>query len=68
MKDVNAVLLDISEVMSDAVYFVHMRDLVERWAVQALDGNRPAHDMISTIDTFHRLCLAVKNSLDSKNV
>lgn len=68
MKDANTVLLEISEIMSDAAYFVHMRNLVEEWVEQAQDGSRPARDMISTIDTFHRLCIAVRNSLNNKNI
>ena len=60
MSDICKTLVEISEVMSDAYYFVSMRDLVEQWAELATNGSKPAQDMLSVINTFHRLCVAVK--------
>jgi hypothetical protein len=53
---------EISEVMSDAFYFVRLRDWVETWQKQADAGDAPSQEMMKVIDTFHRLCQVVKNS------
>ena len=60
VSEVSRKLGTISEVMADGYHFVNMRELVEQWHEQADAGDKMAKDMMKVIDTFHRLCVAVK--------
>jgi hypothetical protein len=64
-SEVSRKLGEISKVMADGYYFVHMREMVEEWQDQADNGNKTAQDMMNVIDTFHRLCLAVEGNKSS---
>lgn len=52
----------ISEVMADGYYFVNIRMHAEEWERQAAAGNKDAQQMMEVIDTFHRLCSAIKKT------
>lgn len=59
-SEVSVKLAKISEVMSDAYYFVKLRAFAETWQIQADNGNMMAKDMLDAIDKVHRLCEVVQ--------
>jgi len=50
----------ISEVMADGYHFIMLRQHIEQWDRDANEGNVQAQEMIRVIETFHRLCLTIK--------
>ncbi len=61
VSKVSRKLGEISEVMADGYHFINMRSLVEDWQDKADAGDAMAQEMMKVIDTFHRLCVVVKN-------
>jgi hypothetical protein len=51
---------EISEVMADGFHFVQLRAWCETWQKQADAGDAQSQELMTVIDTFHRLCQAVK--------
>ena len=63
--DMNTRLAQISEVMADAFYFVHMQELVERMEAEALESvydDLPAQKILDIISQVHRLCMIAKRA------
>lgn len=60
-SEISKKLSKISEVMADGFYFLRMREYVTQWQELAKSGDHTAQEMMKVIDTFHRLCMVVKN-------
>lgn len=65
VSEMSRKLGDISRVMADGFYFIHMRGQCEQFQAMADAGDPQAIEMIERINTFHRLCVHVERASHS---